>query len=245
MKAIKLFLGSLLWVFPAVAAPSPKEILEQVDQNLVVSQMVSLTKMTIHGNRGSRNMTAKTWTLGEEKSFSEYLAPPREAGTKMLKLKDRLWIYYPSADRTVAIAGHMLRNSMMGSDLSYEDMMENVSLTEDYQAQLVEPTEQSGRAVWVLELTAKRPDISYQKRKLWIDQERYLPLRQELYAQSGKLLKVIEVLEVMRTAKGWYPKKMRFKDQLKEGEGTLFEVLELDLKAKIPASKFNKAALRR
>ena len=50
----------------------------------------------------------------------------------MLKIGDQLWIYSPSTDRTIQIAGHMLRQSVMGSDMSYEDMMEDPVLTHHY-----------------------------------------------------------------------------------------------------------------
>lgn len=46
---------------------------------------------------------------GDHKGYTEYLAPAREKGTKMLKLENQLWIYSPATDRTIQIAGHMLR----------------------------------------------------------------------------------------------------------------------------------------
>ncbi|MCK7490029.1 MAG: outer membrane lipoprotein-sorting protein [Anaerotruncus sp.] len=52
----------------------------------------------------------------------------------MLKLEDQLWTYTPASDRTILISGHMLRQSVMGSDLSYEDMMEDPRLASLYAA---------------------------------------------------------------------------------------------------------------
>ncbi len=40
----------------------------------------------------------------------------------------------PSTDRTIQISGHMLRQSVMGCDLSYEDMMNDKPLLEQYNA---------------------------------------------------------------------------------------------------------------
>ena len=37
-------------------------------------------------------------------------------------------------DRTIAISGHILRQSVTGSDLSYEDMMEDRALRQTYGA---------------------------------------------------------------------------------------------------------------
>ena len=53
------------------------------------------------------------------------------------------------------------------------------------------------RSCWVLELTAKSgTDPAYHSRKLWVDKERYLVLKEERFATSGKLLKTSEVTKV-------------------------------------------------
>jgi outer membrane lipoprotein-sorting protein len=106
----------------------------------------------------------------------------------MLKLEDQLWIYSPSTDRTIQISGHMLRQSMMGSDLSYEDMMDDRKITEIYDAAIIGKENIDGRETWVMELNARMSDVAYQKRKMWVDIERYVPLREELFARSGQLL---------------------------------------------------------
>jgi len=116
--------------------PSGKEILDRIDANMYSESRISTSKMVIHGRRGSRTITSKSWSVGEEKSFSEYLAPAREKGTKMLKLEDKLWMFSPSTDRIILISGHMLKQSVMGSDLSYEDMMEDPKLTNHYDARV-------------------------------------------------------------------------------------------------------------
>lgn len=85
----------------------------------------------------------------------------------------------------------MLRQSVMGSDLSYEDMMDDRKLTDIYSAKVVGEETIDGRKTWVLELTAKVEDVAYHKRKMWIDQERYVPLKEELFAKSGQLLKYL------------------------------------------------------
>ena len=110
------------------AEENAEAILKKIDENRVSGNKVILSEMIIHGRRGSRTVRIKSWIQGTEKSFSEYLDPPRERGTKMLKLGDQLWTYYPASDRIILIAGHMLRQSVMGSDLSYEDMLEDPDL---------------------------------------------------------------------------------------------------------------------
>lgn len=221
------------------------EILKKIDSNYVSENRRSVSTMIVKGRRSTRTMKAQSWIQGEEKSFSEYLSPPREKGTKMLKLGDELWIYSPSTDRIIKIAGHMLKQSLMGSDVSYEDFMEDNKLGNMYDAELKGEEFTGRRNCYVLELSAKKDDMAYHSRKIWVDMERYLPLKEERYAKSGKLLKTFVINEVFKVGGRWYPKKMVFKDVLQKGSGTEFIIDSIEFDVKIPAHVFSKASLRR
>jgi len=245
MKNLLLFL--LIFSISQISAelPDGNMILKQIDKNMYTENMISTSQMIVHGRRGSRTMKLKSWTEGDSRSFSEYLAPPRDAGTKMLKLDDKLWIYNPSADRTIQISGHMLRQSMMGSDVSYEDMMEENELTEIYSAETLGEEIYNDENCWLLELTAITDDAPYHTKKVWIDKKKLIPLKEERFGKSGKLLKTTEILEVMKIDDRWYPKRMIFKDALKKGKGTEFIIDEIEFDKNIPASRFSKAMLRK
>lgn len=225
--------------------PDANTILKKVDSNMTSKTLVSTSEMVIYGRRNSRSITAKGYSEGNQKSFTEYLSPEREKGTKMLKLKDRLWIYSPSTDRTIQLSGHMLRQSVMGSDLSYEDMMEDRKMTEMYNAKVIGEETIDGRKTWIVEMIAKVDDATYEKRKSWIDQERFIPLKEELFAKSGQLLKKVEMSEVRQFGNRWYPTKMNYKDMLKEGKGTDFIVTDMQFDVKIPEYIFTKASLKK
>ena len=246
-KTINLFFILILMTTIAMtqAPPSGEDILKRVDANIGSDNKISTGEMIIHGRRGSRSIKSKSWIHGMDKSFTEYLAPAREKGTKMLKLKDQLWIFSPSTDRTIKISGHMMRQSVMGSDLSYEDMMEDPELLNLYDANVIEEETFLDRPCWVLELTAKVEDISYHSRKIWVDKERYVSLKEERFARSGKLLKIFEVKEVRRIQNRWIPSHMVFKDALKSGKGTEYFIESIEFNADIPEALFTKASLRK
>jgi outer membrane lipoprotein-sorting protein len=238
-------LAGLTLSLAGAQAPSGDWILRKVDENIGSDNKIVHSRMIIHGRRASRTIESRSWILGEEKSFTEYLAPPREAGTKMLKLGDLLWTYSPSADRTILISGHMLRQSVMGSDLSYEDLMEDRRLTDLYAAEVSGEEEYEGRPCWVLELKARTEDVAYDSRKVWVDKERFVTLKEDLFAKSGKLLKRTEIKEVERAEGRWIAKRMVFKDMLKTGEGTEFLIDEVQFNAEIPDYIFSKASLKK
>jgi outer membrane lipoprotein-sorting protein len=226
------------------AQPAAEIILERVDANMSSENRIMESNMTIHGRRSSRTIVSRTYAVGNQQSFTEYLSPAREAGTKMLKLENQLWIYSPSTDRTIQISGHMLRQSVMGSDLSYEDMMEDRKLAEIYDASISGEEIVNGRTAWVLELKARVDDATYHSQKIWVDSERYIPLKQHMYARSGQLLKQTEIKEVQQIQGRWFPTIMVYRDMLKQGEGTVFHITDIQFDQDIPEHIFTKASLR-
>jgi len=246
MKKFRAFILMILVTLSLCAAEiSPTEILRAVDKNIVTHTFKATSRMTVSTRRATRTMTAISYGSGNDKAFTEYLSPPREQGTKMLKLGDDLWIYDPSTDRIIQISGNMLKQSVMGSDLSYEDMMEDISLVEDYRAEISSEIDYDSRPCWVLDLTAISDDVSYHRQMIYVDKERFVPLYQELYAKSGKLLKTIKASEVKRISGRWYPTRYLFKDELKQGNGTEYVLDSIELDIQIEPHIFSKASLRK
>ena len=245
MRKMIIFLIMFSAVVVKAQTPTGEEILKKLDANLTSDSKIIHAKMIIHGRRGSRTIESKSWIKGAEQSFSEYLAPAREKGTKMLKLGDQLWTYSPSSDRTIKISGHMLRQSVMGSDLSYEDMMEDPVLNNIYTSVVIGEESIINRPCWLLELKAKKKDVAYFSRKLWVDKERFLALKEELYAKSGKLLKKVEIKNIVRMNNRWIAKNAVFKDVLKKGKGTEFEIETIEFDKAIPEYVFSKASLKK
>jgi outer membrane lipoprotein-sorting protein len=244
---MKLPIVLFLMGFSALNAqvPDGKQLLQKIDQNMSSENRIFVSSMVIHGRRATHTVKMKTWTAGEKKSFTEYLFPVREQGTKMLKLEEQLWIFSPTTDRIIQIAGHMLRQSVMGSDLSYEDLMEDNKLSSQYTAKVTGSEVINNEDCWVLELTAIDPEIAYQGKKLWVDKARFIPLREEMFAKSGTLLKRTELSNIEKINSRWYPKKIVFKDMLKEGMGTEFIIEEIEFNVTIPEHIFSKASLKK
>jgi outer membrane lipoprotein-sorting protein len=227
-----------------VSAQDASKILETVDKNMSSKNRIFESDMIINGRRSSRTVGSRTYSEGDRKSFTEYLSPAREQGTKMLKLEDQLWIYSPSTDRIIQISGHMLRQSVMGSDLSYEDMMDDRKLTDIYTATVAGHEEVDGRDTYVLDLTAIVADVAYYSQKIWVDSERFVPLKQEMFAKSGQLLKRTTLSDVQKVQGRWFPMTMVYKDMLKDGSGTEFRITSAKFDQEIPEYIFTKAALK-
>jgi hypothetical protein len=222
------------------------EILNKIDFNLNSNNRVITSEMIVHGRRTNRTIVSKSWIVGTDKAFTEYLSPPREQGSKMLKLDDILLTYSPQTDRIIQISGHMLRQSIMGSDMSYNDVMEDKPLDQLYTAILEGEVYINNRKCYILFLEAKINGISYPKRREWVDAEYFLPIKEELYAKSGKLLKSTSMDDVKKIGNRWFPTKFIFKDELKKNsKGTEWIIKDIQFDQEISEVIFSKSNLRK
>ena len=222
------------------------EIINKIDFNLNSDNRVMTSEMIVHGRRASRTIVSKSWIVGTDKAFTEYLSPPREQGSKMLKLDDILLTYSPQTDRIIQISGHMLRQSIMGSDMSYNDVMEDKPLDQLYTAILEGEEYIDNRKCYVIFLEAKTKGISYPKRRGWVDVEYFLPIKEELYAKSGKLLKSTSMDGIKKIGDRWFPTRFIFKDELKKNSrGTEWIIKDIQFDQEIPEIIFSKSNLRK
>ncbi|MFC1496157.1 outer membrane lipoprotein-sorting protein [Candidatus Margulisiibacteriota bacterium] len=219
--SICLFFVSCVLVIPVMALTAD-QIIDRVDQNMNYISAQYNGKMIIHIGDEVREKKMVSYSKGRTKAFTEFLSPARDKGTRYLKMDDNMWMYLPSVEKVIKIAGHMLRQSMMGSDFSYEDALEAIKLREKYSARVTGSDKFDGRDCYLLDLIAKVKQVTYYRRKIWIDKKMFIGLKEELYAKSGKLLKVATATDIKRFGKRNYPTKMVIKNMLRKNSYTEF-----------------------
>jgi outer membrane lipoprotein-sorting protein len=247
MKKVCLFLVIIYMVVTAGFSqenPSAFEILDKIDQNMVFETAYAEIDMIITIKNRVITKEMVSYSKGNEKSYIEFLSPARDKGTKMLKIEDVVKIYYPSAERVMRLSGHMLRQSMMGSDFSYEDMTErSKKLREEYTGEVKGEETINGRSCYVVVLTSKIDKQTYFTRKAWIDKERFLGLKEELYAKSGKLLKVMIADEIQTFKDRYYPTIVTLEDKLRKNSKTEMVIKKIDFDIPIPEGTFSERQL--
>jgi hypothetical protein len=125
-------------------------------------------------------------------------------------------------------------------------MMEDRPIEELYDATIEGSIEINGREHWIMVLDAKVKGLSYPKRRSWVDKEYLLPIKEELYAKSGKLLKTASLKGIKKVQDRWFPSKFIYKDELKRNsKGTEWIIDSIEFNIIIPASRFSKALLRK
>ena len=229
---------------PGAAAQSADEILARVDANVSYASIRYSGRMEITIGGESRFKTMNALAQGSTKAFAEF-TNPEDRGVRYLKRDKNLWIYFPAEQDTVKISGHLLKEGMMGSDLSYEDALESSDYKVKYIASLKQRETVNDRPCYVVELSAKVDTAAYDRRVLWIDTERYVALKQEMYAKSGKLLKVSTTLKVDRLGDRWFPTSVEFVSKLRNNTKTVFTMSNVSLDVPVTDTQFSLSALTR
>lgn len=237
--SVVILLGLSHGAVPAHAQPDPVEILQRIDQNMNIETARMRAEMVINYREGdARTLEFVSWSVGTDQSFLEFTSPARDAGSRYLRLEENMWIYLPRVGKSVRIQGHMLRQGMMGSDFSYGDASEQPSMVDDYEAVIEKEEALEGRPAYVLYLTGKKKNLAYPMRRIWVDAERWVPLKEERFAKSGKLLKTATLGDVRKLGNRWYPFRTELDNALQRDTNTTLQVLELELDVPVDEALF-------
>lgn len=251
MRKIKRFLlmGIIIsilitnFVVIAAAEMTAEEIINKRDNNEYFDSVKIEAEMIIVS--GGRKITKTMTALSDKKNSLVEFTNPQDRDTKFLKREDDLWMFFPDAEEIIKISGHMLNQGMMGSDFSYQDIMESDKLTDLYDFKIIGEEEIDGRPCYVLEGVAREGvKVSYYRRVSWVDKERFIGLKEELYTQSGRLLKETKVNEVQEIEGRWIPIDSVMENKLRKDTYTGFKIVQIDFNPEIPEGTFSLQNLR-
>lgn len=215
-------------------------IIEKVERNLSVKNVVYKAKMKIEESDNTREMDLLLYIKDEKNVYVEVLTSTDGNRSRFLKKDNSMWLYLPSAGRSVLIKGHMLKEGFMGSSFSYEDISERRKLKDIYDIALVEDEK-----YYILEMKAKVNDAPYKFKKSYVMKDVYLPYKEEIYSSSNRLLKEFYIEEYEKIKDIYFPKRVVMKDLLQKKNITTIEYNEINLKDKLSENYFTKSYLER
>jgi len=251
MKKIKWFLligitVSILFsslIVAAAAEMTAEEIINKRDDNEYFDTAQMSAEMIIVS--GSRKIIKTMDALTDKNNSLVEFTNSQDRGTKFLKREDDLWMFFPDAEEIIKISGHMLNQGMMGSDFSYQDVMEADKLTDLYDFEIIKEEEFEGRPCYVLEGIAREGvKVSYYRRVSWIDKERFIGLKEELYAESGRILKETKVNIIEEIEGRWVPTNSVMENKLRKDTYTEFSITQIKFNLEIPEETFTLQNLR-
>lgn len=124
------------------------------------------------------------------RNLVQYLAPPRDAGKRVLLGGGALWFYDPASKTSVRISPQqrLVGQAAIGDVLT-------VNLATDYTAALlgtesIEDAAHQPRQCWHLDLKAADDQATYSRTEYWVEQGSYYPVKAKFYSDSGRVLKI-------------------------------------------------------
>ena len=184
--------------------------------------------MTIRDRFGERESTMTSWAQGAHLTLIEFTSVA-ERGQKVLRTEEEIYLFYPDAAELVRLQGAALRESLLGSDVSYEDLTGGRTLLDTYDVALEGRDTVDGHDVYRVSLRARRRNVAYPRQTLWIDEELFVVRRAEQYSLNGRLLKTMEAGDI-REIDGFYiPMRQTISDALKRNSATSVEIEEIEI----------------
>lgn len=225
------FVTLLVAYVPVVssAQPSPQEIAGHALEAFYypgddMSVRVSMTLINSQGKERHRDMTLLRWNSdeeGDQRYFVYFHAPADVKGMTFMVWKyqsgnDDRWIFVPAVNMVRRIAANDKRSSFVGSDFTYEDLSGREVGDENHA--LLRTEELNGRTCFVLE---SRPveSADYARRVSWIDQERWIPLKEEYFDSRDQKVREFSADEVTEIGGHWTVTK-RSMQNLQTGHST-------------------------
>ncbi|MDE3057497.1 MAG: outer membrane lipoprotein-sorting protein [Bacteroidota bacterium] len=194
MLRLLFFCSLVLFGLTANAsAQDAKHIIEKAE-NAIKGKLSShsIMEMTITTPDYTRTMKMESWTLGTSKSLVKILAPAREAGNRTLKLGNEIWMYLRNTETTIRIPPSMMLQSWNGSDYTYDDMVREETLAEDYAITIAGNENIDNIECLKLQLIPKpNAPVVWGKILYWVRKEDDLPSRVEYFDEKGKLMRTM------------------------------------------------------
>ena len=154
------------------------------------------------GQERSRVTFGATKLLGDggaNRRVIRFLAPGDVRNTTTLLLEnpgkeDEIWVYLPAMKKARRLASNNKKNSFVGTDLSFGDLVGHRA--KDWSHKLLKQETLAGAPVYVVESLPKTPEIAadsgYSKRVSWVAKDSLVSVKVEFHDTAGTLLKTLE-----------------------------------------------------
>ncbi len=207
---------------------SGEEIVRRLEAHRTFDTSRAEMTMTVNDRFGERESTMIAYSRGAEEALIEFTSPG-ERGQKVLRTENEIYLYYPDAAELVRLQGAALRESMLGSDVSYEDLTGGKTLLDTYDVSLEGEEQIDGHATFRVDLEARRRNVAYPRQTMWIDQELFVARRTEQYALSGRHLKTVTAARIEMIDGTPVPLEQVISDELKRNSSTTVRIEELEI----------------
>lgn len=243
MKRFIVFITavSLFPINSAFSALSAKEIVSKVDEarNPQSDYTILVDVSSYSASRQPKTATYEVLVKGRNKTVIKTLKPVVERGRVLLMLNRDLWAFFPDVTKPIRIS---LQERLIG-EVANGDLA-RANFSDDYAPKLVKSEKIQGKKYYVLELTAKTPEVTYGKVILWAQEGTFWPLKAEFYAISGRLLKRCSYENFAVLGNKLRPTRLVMEDPITKGKKSILKYSNMQIKA-LPDKYFAKEYMKK
>lgn len=229
------------------------QIIKKMEAQMRADTNYSEMTMEVHNPNWDRprSYSMRAWEdRKEEKSFIRITAPPRDKGKAFLKEGNVFKVYIPTEreNKPITIPPSLMLQPWMGSDFTYDDMVKESSIIEDYE-QTIEKVEKTDKGKLVQVRLDPRPEapVVWGMLRIWVNLDNMLPTKWEYYDEEGVKTRVMKLSEVEEMDGRKVPTRweMTSLDEDKEGNKTVLMIEEMKFNLEIPEDTFTEKNLTR
>jgi hypothetical protein len=235
-----LLAGGFLW-FAHPAAGGEISAQEIMEKNFMISKVqdsLSDATFTLINKAGQERVrktfgTTKLQSNGiDNMRMVRFNSPPDVKGTVTLIVEhsdkdDDIWVYLPALKKVRRLVSSNKKDSFMGTDFSYEDVIGQ--RVRDWNHKIVKEEEIDGQACYLIESSPKNDDIKmnsgYSKRISWIRKDNFVMVKGETWDTADQPYKSFRFTDVQLVDSGrgkWQAMKMETTN-LDNGHRTLIQ----------------------
>jgi len=255
------FLSIGLWPLTAGSEePSARDIMEKNFHVIKIKHLINDSTMTLTNDKGQQRVR-KTHSVNllqpngiDSKIMIRFLQPGDVEGTGYLQVQhydgeDDMWIYLPALKKVRRLVANNKKDSFVGSDFSYGDILQPV--VDTYKHTILKSESLDGEDCWVIESVPVseqiKKDYGYGKKTSWVRKSNFMEKKVEFLDAGGRPLKTMvvpEIVEVDAANHKWWALKREVKN-LQTGHGTLLTFENLDTKKPVGDDFFTTRYLER
>lgn len=237
------FVAALFCVAGAAtqSVPAVDEIVRRLEANQVFETSRIEATLAASNRFGITTSTFTAWSRRGDTLLEITSGPDR--GQKVLRQKNNIYLYYPDADDVIWLRGSALRDSLMGSDFSYEDLTDDRTLLDRFQAELTGSEVIDGVDCWTILMTAKSRNETYARQDIWVDKELFITRKAILYSAAGRPLREMQASDIRMVAGRPMAFRTVMTDLLRRNTSTTMTLQTVELNQPISDRYFNREEL--
>jgi outer membrane lipoprotein-sorting protein len=240
-KFIVIGVASLLTCGAVLAAQKGQKVSSRVKSSVSADEILRRSddvrcpstsyfmEVEVENQNGDDSVRVEVYTKGRERTRVNTIAPVRDRGRNMLMIGEDMWAYIPNLRRAVRIA--------LNQKLTGQAAIGDVSRMRwwgDYTAAvLIED-----KRTWLLELTAAKKGLTYEKVKVKIEKATFRPMEADYLSDGGIVLKRAKFEAYRKIAGNIRPTQIVITDPHNSSDSSTLRIIKLE-KRESPERFFN------